>query len=78
MIAIPLGLSGRPSGKSRHANIHGDDERFSGFVAARRQTAANFPAHFQMAALYRDAATPIPAPGESGGERAAVQTLCAV
>jgi hypothetical protein len=30
-------------------------------AAARRQTAANFACYFQMAALCRDAATPIPA-----------------
>jgi len=72
MIAIPLGLFGRPSGKSRHANFQWDGGRFSGSVAARRQTAGNFPALFQMAALCRDAATPIPAPGEGGGERAAL------
>ena len=43
----------------RHVNFQGDDERFSCFVAARRQTAANLSAYFQMAALCRDAATPI-------------------
>ena len=46
----------------RHVNFQGDDERFSCFVAARRQTAANLSAYFQMAALCRDAATSMSSP----------------
>jgi hypothetical protein len=38
-------------------NYQGNGGRFSFSVAARRQTAANFSALFQMAALCRDAAT---------------------
>jgi len=41
------------SGKSRRANFQGDGGRFSGFVAARRQTAANYPAFSDGGALPR-------------------------
>ena len=47
-------------------------ETGSSFIAARRQTAANISALFQMAALCRDAATPMPPramPAECGRPR---------
>jgi hypothetical protein len=50
-------IGGDIIGQSRRADFQGDGERFSFSVAARRQTAANFSALFQMAALCRDAAT---------------------
>ena len=44
------------------ADFQGDGGRFSFSVAVRRQTAANFSALFQMAALCRDAASRVTIP----------------